>query len=189
MSDAMATALAAAVVRPALLVEIEFANNTARAWSGLGDLSWGGMTFSGLGDFGSVSTIEETNEVQNQGLQLGLSGISPNLMPEILADLRILGQVTIWLACFDESGQIIADPVIVWQGDSDSAQLVDAGDHCTAQLSVEDDLADLNRPCFRRYTNEDQQSDYPGDTGMQYVAGLQEQITFWGTTPSSINNV
>jgi hypothetical protein len=62
-------------------------------------------------------------------------------------------------------------------------------------------LVDLNRPCYRRYTVDDQQMDLaatltalglPGttiDTIFRFVPGLQEMVTFWGTSPSSINNV
>ena len=189
MSDGMATALAAAVVRPALLARMEFASDIGYAWSGYGDLVWDGMTFKGLGEFGEISPIEETSEVENKGITLALSGISPATLPDVLKETRILGDVTIWLACFDEAGAIVPDPVIAFRGYMDSSEMVDGGAECSATLAVEDDLADLNRPCFRRYTNEDQQRDYPGDTGMQYVAGLQEQITFWGRTPASINNV
>jgi hypothetical protein len=185
----MAAALAAAVLQPALLVSMQFASETGYAWSGYGDLVWSGMTFKGLGEFGQISAIEETNEVENKGITLALSGIAPRLMPQVLKETRILGAVTVWLACFDSTGAIIADPVIAFQGFMDSPAMVDGGKDCTASLAAEDDLADLNRPCYRRYTNEDQQIDHPGDTGMQYVAGLQEQITFWGVTPGSINNV
>jgi hypothetical protein len=189
ITDAMEAALAASVVRPALLVSFEFASGKAYAWSGYGDLAWNGMTFKGVGDFGQVQPMEQTNAVENQGVRMSLSSIASALASDVLSEVRILGDVTIWLACFDQTGALIPDPVIAWQGDMDAAHLNDAGEQCTAELAVEDDFADLNRPCFRRYTNEDQQMDYPGDTGLQYVAGLQEQITFWGTTPSSINNV
>ncbi len=189
MSDSMAAALAAAVVRPAMLARMEFASDVGYAWTGYGDLVWNGMTFKGLGTFGEISPIEETNEVENKGITLSLSGISAETLPDVLKQTRILGDVTVWLACFDSSGAIVPDPVIAFRGYMDAPEVVDAGKECTASIAAEDDLADLNRPCYRRYTNEDQQRDNPGDTGMQYVAGLQEQITFWGRIPSSINNV
>jgi len=185
----MAAALAAPIVRPALLVKMQFADSIGYAWSGLGDLTWSGMTFKGVGDFGGVDPIEEGFDVENRGIKLSLSGISSTLAPEVLTETRILNPVTIWLALFDTTGAIIPDPIVAWVGYMDQPRIVDGGDQITAEIAVEDDLGDLNRACFRRYTNEDQQSDYPGDTGMQYVAGLQEQITFWGTQPSSINNV
>lgn len=189
MTDAMAAACAAPVQRPALLVRMEFANGFAYAWSGLGDLAWQGMTFRGVGDLGEISGLEETLDVENKGITLSLSAISAEMAPEVLNETRILGDVTIWLAQFDSTGAIIVDPVVAWRGYMDAPTLTDGGEQCTASVAVEDDLADLNRAVFRRYTNEDQQQDFPGDTCMQFVAGLQEQITFWGRTPSSINNV
>jgi len=83
----------------------------------------------------------------------------------------------------------------------DQPSIEDDGKTCSISISCENVLVDLNRPCYRRYTNDDQQIDIQAtltrlglssstvDTGFRWVAGLQEQITFWGTMPSSINNV
>ena len=41
-------------------------------------------------------------------------------------------------------------------------------------------LIDLNRSRVRRYTNEDQQIDYPTDVGFEYVQSLQDFEIKWG---------
>ena len=43
----------------------------------------------------------------------------------------------------------------------------------------------MNVAVDRRYTDEDQQMDYPGDLGFQFVNGIQEAQIYWGRSPSS----
>ena len=62
----------------------------------------------------------------------------------------------------------------------------DSGETSTIELTVESRLIDLQRQRERRFTDADQKYFYPGDTGLQYVAGLQDQVIYWGaSTPVS----
>jgi hypothetical protein len=47
----------------------------------------------------------------------------------------------------------------------------------------------MNVPANRRYTQEDQQRDYPGDLGFQFVNSIQESQIFWGPGPGTSNNL
>jgi hypothetical protein len=118
----------------------------------------------------------------------------------VLWETRLLYRAQTWLALWDESGNLIETPVLSYQGKMDQPSIDDDGKTCSISIATENVLVDLNRDCSRRYTNDDQQMDLAAtlkrlglpsttvDTGFRWVAGLQEQITFWGTTPSSINN-
>lgn len=201
ITAAVAAALCAPVLRVGFLVSMQFASSTAYCWTGLRPLTWNGVTFQGVGTLGSISTISEDSEVEAKGITLTLSGIPSDMMTDVLTEVRILGDVKVWLACFDESLSLIPDPILSYQGKMDAPSIDDNQETCTATITVENVLVDLNRPCYRRYTNDDQQMDLAAtltrlglpantvDTGFRHVAGLQEQITFWGTSPSSINNV
>jgi hypothetical protein len=202
MTPAVATALCAPYVRIALLASMQFASSTEYVWTGIGPFAWNGMTFQGVGDMGSVSTISEDSNVEAKGITIELNGISPNNLTNVLSETRILGLVQIWLAVFDPvTGVLISDPVMIYQGKMDEPATNDGAETCICDINVENALVDLNRPCYRRYTNDDQQLDLAAtltrlglpattlDTGMRFVPGLQERVTFWGTSPSSINNV
>ena len=197
----MATAISARVLRPAFLISMEFATSTSYAWSGLGPITWGGMTFQGIGTFGSISTISEGSTVEAQGLTIELSGINPASMNNVLNETRILGTVNIWIALFDDTGALIPDPFMSYQGKMDQPSISDDNKSCTAAITVENILDDLTRSCFRRFTNDDQQIDLAAtltrlgmspttiDTGFRWVPSIQEAIIFWGTSPGSSNNV
>jgi len=80
-----------------LLVEIETDSLPIRAWTGSGDLVFEGNTFSGVGQFGSVSEIEETTEIAARGMQFGLSGIPSSLLSSALQDMRQGRTAKLWM--------------------------------------------------------------------------------------------
>lgn len=201
LTTAMQEALCAPVLRCALLASLQFADNTVYVWSGLGPLTWNGNTYQGVGSLGSISTISEGSTVEAEGVTFTLSGIPASLVSEVLWETRLLYTAQVYLALWDASGNLIADPVLSYRGKMDQPSISDDGKTCTISISTENVLVDLNRSCYRRYTNDDQQIDLAAtltrlglpsttvDTGFRWVAGLQEQITFWGRMPSSVNNV
>src|SRR5579859_6702794 len=183
MSTAMATALCAPVLRPAMLVSLQFAASTVYVWSGVGPFTWSGMTFVGVGDLGNIVTMSEGSTVEAQNVTIELSGIPSDMMTEVLTETRILGTVNIWLALFDANGVVIPDPILSYQGKMDKPEIDDSGDKCTCSISVENVLVDLNRAVYRRYTAQDHQSDLAVtltrlglplttvDTGFRFVPG------------------
>jgi len=201
MTAAMATALCAPVVRMAILASLQFGDNTIYVWTGIGPMTWNSMTFQGVGQFGDISEISEDSNVEAKNVSISLSGIPSSLINEVLFQVRVLRTAQIWLALYDGSGNLISTPLLSYQGMMDAPQLADDGKTCTCTISLENVLVDLNREVYRRFTDEDQQMDLAAtlsrlhmaantvDTGFTHVAGLQEQITFWGRTPSSVNNV
>lgn len=200
MTPAMAAAFCAPVLRPALLVALNFATGPVYVWNGSGTLTWNGMSFTGVGALGSISTISEDSTVEAKGITLELSGIPSDLLTDVLEATRVLGRVQIWLALFDANNNIIADPILAWQGGLDKPTTKDSGETCTVSINCENVLVDLNRACYRRYTDADQQLDLADtltrlslpantvDTGFTHVPGIQEASIFWGTTPHSSNN-
>jgi hypothetical protein len=82
-------------------------------------------------------------------------------------------------AVLNGSGSVIG-ATTVFEGRMDQMQVRKAGDTCEIRISLESNLIDLNRSRERRYTHEDQQSDYSGDKGFEYVVSLQNKRVTWG---------
>ena len=188
-TSAFVAALDANVLRPAIFVSMAFANETLYLWSGTGTVTWNGISWSGVGTLGSIASVEEGSTVQARGTVLTLSGIDPQLLGDSLSDLQQGLPVTVWLALFDSTPAIIANPVIVFQGRMDQPTITMDGTTATIQINCESRLIDMNVPAERRYTNEDQQRDYPNDRGFEFVNAIQEMTLYWGRTPNSQNNV
>src|ERR1019366_8102729 len=88
-------------------------------WSGMGPIVWSGHTWKGAGLILSISALEEGSTVEARGITLSLSGIDTTLLPIVLEDYKLGGAVTVYLAAFDSSGVIVADPIPAWGGRMD----------------------------------------------------------------------
>lgn len=167
-------------LRPVLFYEGEFASGTSRAWTGYGEIEWNGHTWQGVGHFGGISAIEETGDIVATGFAVTLSGVPQDLLAIALADARQGKPGRVWLAFLDESGNVIADPYLSAAGRLDVPEIEEGAETATIRISYESRLIDLERPRVRRYTHEDQQIDYPGDKGFEYIPSLQDAQITWG---------
>jgi hypothetical protein len=182
-------AIQSAALRPALFVEANFTSGPIYVWSGVGSITWGGHTWTGLGSFGNVSMIEEGATVEAKGITLTLSGIDPTMLTGILDEFQVGLPVIVSLGLFDAAGALIANPVGCFVGQMDQPTLDVTGTSATISINCESRLIEMNVAVDRRYTNEDQQRDYPGDRGLEFVNSIQEAQIYWGRTPSSVNNL
>jgi hypothetical protein len=169
-----AAAATAPVVAPVVLCELDFATGPFRVWTGLGDLSWAGLTFSGIGDLGAMSEVEETVELRAVRLTLTLSPVPQEVIDIALAERSFrLRPARLWGALLDAEGAFVADPFPLWAGLMDTMEVTDGAEPRVA-LTCESRLVDLERAEVRRYTDADQQAEYPGDRFFEYVPALQE---------------
>jgi len=188
-TSAFIAALEQKILRPALFVQAAFASTTLYLWTGRGSVSWNGHTWLGVGTLGSVSTIEEGSDVQARGIVLTMTGIDATLLTDVMTEMQQGLPVTVYLGLFDATPSLIANPVISFQGRMDQPTLDVDGSTATIQIACESRLMDLNTPAERRYTNDDQQRDYPNDRGFEFVNSIQELTIYWGRTSSSTNNL
>lgn len=175
-------------LRPAFFVEAHFVNGPIYVWSGRGSIVWGGHTWLGVGSLGSISTIEEGSSIDAKGITITLSGIDSDLLGDILTEFQVGLPVIVNLGLFDATLTLIDTPVIAWAGRMDQPTIDVDGQTCTISINCENRLVEMNVAVDRRYTNEDQQLDFPGDRGMEFVSSIQDVTIYWGRTPSSINN-
>lgn len=183
----MLDALTSTVVPIAILAEATFRTGTVYLWSGMGPLNWNGQTWQGVGALGSISPIEEGSTVEAKGVTITLSGFDPTLLPDVLNEFALLQPVNIYLACFN-GGAIIADPLLAFSGRMDQP-MIEVGQSAKISINCETDLLDLNVATDRRYTQDDQQMDWPGDLGMNFVPAIQEITIYWGSAPIPGQNI
>lgn len=180
LSAAMLAAITAGTVKPVVFYEGEFSTGTLRLWSGLGDVSWNGQTWNGAGGMLGVSAARETSGIEAVKFSVGLNGESQALLSANLGAVRQGMDGTVWLGAIGADGAVVADPRIMFKGKLDVPDVVDNGQSCTLGVSYESRLIDLERARVRRYTDEDQQIDYPGDRGFEFVPSLQDKQIPWG---------
>lgn len=176
----LAAALDDATVRPILLFEGEFASGWLYFWTGLGDLSHGGNTYTGVGTLIGLDRIQETSEVKAAGVSVSLRGIDSTMISVALSELRQNRTGAIKFALLDAADAIIGDSFTVFEGRLDIGEIEERPDGAVVALRYENQLIDLERARERRYTHEDQQIDHPGDLGFEYVPALQDVVINWG---------
>lgn len=180
LTTAFKNSITAVQVTPVLIFYADFPTGAVRCWSGYGDLSWGGNTYTGIGNFGGVDRVDESSDQSAKGITFSLTGIPSSLIAIALADAYQGRTCSLWLGTLDSAGALIADPYLFFSGRMDVMEIEDGGETASIKLTGENRLIDLNRARARRYTHEDQQIEYAGDLGLEYVAGLQDKKIYWG---------
>lgn len=188
LSTAMQAVATAELVRPIYLVDLEFASGSIYLWSGLGDLSFNSNTYIGVGDLLSIGAVQESTELTATGAQITLGGIKQSLLT-LARDEPYQGRpLTIRLGAFDENGDLIASPVILFSGFMDVMTINDSGETSTITVSAENKLIVFQKTAVRRYTAEDQKIEHPTDKGFEFVSKIQEKEIVWGRpSPASMN--
>lgn len=185
LSNAMKEMAVAKVVRPIFLVRMVFDSSQLNIWSGVGDISFDSVTYTGLGDLLSISDIKETSDISATGINVSLSGVKSSLIA-IAKDQEYQGrELTVRLGAFNESGSLIADPVIIFSGFMDTMTIAEAGTYSTISIAVENKLVAFERSKVRRYTAEDQKIDHPTDKGFEFVTSIVQKQIIWGRPTGS----
>lgn len=203
LSTEVEAASTAQTLRPIALVELLFDSGAFRMWTGWGTLMWGdlpaftdgtyfsdGTTWSdlvgqkpwyGAGDLGTIGPIEETTEVRAVGVELGLSGITTEVLDIALGETWQGRTGRIYIGVLDSEGQMDGEPYLAFEGPMDRMTLID-GIEAAIKLQIETEQIDLERANGLRYTPESQRSLWPGDKFCDYVSSIQEGEIPWGVS-------
>jgi hypothetical protein len=172
-------ALGANSIQPFFAVELMFDTAPLRLWTGLGDrtinVQGADQTFTGTGSLLSLGGIDEVNDLSAKSFSLTLSGVDSTVVSLALQEPYQRRTVRMY---FGEQG--VSDVVQIFAGKMNTMSLYDAPDSSTVELQVESNLVELERSSNWRYTDENHQSRYSGDTFFSYVQTIQDQQVAWG---------
>lgn len=180
LTSAMLAAIATGNLKPLIMYEGEFVGGWVRLFSGYGELVWDGKTFTGDAEMMQISDIQEVSELQAVNFTVSLNGEMPAVIAAALSQVRRGKPGSVWLGLLDDSGALYVDPFLCFKGRADKPNIVPDPTHAVVSVAYESRLIDATRRRERRYTSEDQQIDYPGDLGFEYVPSLQDTVFTWG---------
>lgn len=180
LNASLVTEITAARLAPAQFVFLDFQTGPVRVWDGVGSIVWGGNTYVGLGYLGSITPIEETADVRANGVVFQVSGVPSSLIATVLGDAYSRRDAKIWVGALDATGALVADPDLMFSGKMNNVDFDKGEVEAIIRVYAESRLVDLRRSRERRYTHEDQQIDFPGDLGLQYMARAQSTPLNWG---------
>jgi hypothetical protein len=179
LTSGVQTAIEATQVQPFLLFEGLFASGYVRVWSGYGDIVWDGRTWIGVGSLAGISAVQETAEIQANGISVTLSGVPSEFISLVLQESEQGKSGKVYIGFLDASG-IIADPYLAFEGKLDIPSIQESGEDSLVTITYESRLIDLQRPRESRLTNEEQQREYVGDLGCEFVPAMKEVTLNWG---------
>lgn len=180
LTSGVQTAIEQTEVAPILLFEGLFSSGYVRIWSGYGDLSYGGNVWTGVGLLGSVSAVQETAEVQANGITVSLTGIPSEFISLVLYESEQGKSGKVFIGFMDANNALIADPYMMFEGKLDIPAIAEEGETSVVSITYESRLINLQRPRESRYTNEEQQREYPNDLGCEFVPAMKEVTLTWG---------
>lgn len=178
--SAILTAMAQPEVQPFYAIEMLFDSDPLRIWTGYGDRTIDGETYTGAGTLLSISGLDEVDDLAARAATLTLDGIPSSILSLALSEPFQNRPCRILFGVRD-----VDDFVEVFAGQMNTMNLTDNGETSTIELMVDSKLVLLERAKVRRYTHESHQSRYPGDNIFSVVADLQDKDVPWGRQPKS----
>ncbi len=184
ITSAMLAASQGAVARPFAAVEMDFSSGFVRVNSTPYTLTLDvagtspAETFSGVGQLGSISALNEASELRNVSVQYSLRGIPSDLISAALGEDYQGRSCKLWFGLLDDDQQVVATPVLVRDDLMDTMD-VELGKTATVTLTAQSRLARWESPSGGRYTNEEQQSRHTGDLGLEFIAQMIEKQIVW----------
>ena len=179
MTLAAETAIAGSNVCWTLLYELYFPSGTVRFCSAMHDVEWDSNTYTGAGAVSAVEPVLETVSPTALARNIRFSAIDPAYLSAILDDHYQGQTVREYLALCNEDWEIIADPVLTFEGRMDEPEIT-VGDTASIQLSVENRMAGWDQPRLRRYNHADHTARHAGDRFFEFVEELQDKTIVWG---------
>lgn len=181
LSSGMAAAVAAPVVRPILFAELSFRSVTWRGWTGRGTVSWSGQDWVGYGAMLGFDGGDTSIDGSASQARLTLSGVASEYLALAYSDEYQGRPARIWLGAIDDAGAIVEEPAPVCFGLMDTMADADDGASGSLAMTIQTQMLDQRRPRIWRLTDAHQRELFPGDKGLEFVAGLeQKKIVFGG---------
>ena len=153
-------------------------------WGGHGAIAIDGFAFKGLGDRGLVSVSGGTLGGREQGAELRLSGVDPDVVGQFnLRSLRGM-PVVIWRLIFNGSGAELLHAAVFLRGRVDRADLDETpGGTAAIVIGIEGAARGLGRRSERMRTDADQRLIAPNDGAFRRIAYAGEKTIHWGGKP------
>lgn len=210
LPDTIVDALDDNVIYPFFAVEMNFdGDDVLRLWTGVGTLTFEGVSWAGAGTLLGISSVEETKEIAAKGANISITGLPSEVLGLALSTPYQGRTCKIYFGMFakgslqKESANFIlledgsrieledrsTGLTEIFTGYMDQMNISEDAGTGTIQVSVENKLIDLERARIARYTAEYQRSrDIAGastDAGFDFVADMQDQKLAWGRSSGS----
>lgn len=176
---AILTALTQPEVQPFYAVEMLFDSGAVRIWTGYGDRTIDGSTYTGAGTLLDIEGLGEVSDLSAKSITVSLSGVAASLVSLALQEPYQRRKCRVLFGAVD-----VSEFVEVFSGQLNIMRIEDSGEASTISVLVDSKLVELERSSNRRYTSESQKARFPNDTFFDYVSAIQDAEIVWGRKSS-----
>lgn len=168
------------VVRPLLLIDLDFSSGHIRLNSTPYALTYASNAYQGAAKLGEITPVEETADIQATAIAMKLYAVPRDVVSLALAEQYQGRSATMMLGLMDDNWSLVANPVTVFAGRMD-VMSISLGETASVSMTVESRFADWERPRIRRYTSEDQAAfEDAADSFFDYAPTMVEKTVKWG---------
>ena len=190
LSSEQLAAVSGTVRGAVMLLEMQFASGTQYKTTHTSPIVFGGNTYTALGQVLAVSPLDETGTVKTDRLKLRASIVDTAILAFLIGPASEYRnrRIKIYVQLLGTEWQPVADPIQRWSGFMDKISVVRntagaTGDtRASGYIEMTCVRAGLQR--FRaedglRMTHAQQQLEYPGDMGFEYIELLVNSPIIW----------
>ena len=204
LDSSIISALSSGDIEPFFAFKMEFDTTTLLLYTGLGTITIGSDTYTGVGSLLSFTNVEESADIGAKKVTITLSGIPSTNLSLALTEPYQGREVTILFGIrnanvvylIDENGDFIlteqgglidvtdsSEPnasSTLFVGYIDQMDITEGPETSSISVVLESKLLELERSRVLRYTSAIQKALYTGDKGFDFVDELQGQTFNWG---------
>jgi hypothetical protein len=168
-------ALTQSTCKPFFAVEMLFDTAPLRLWTGHGERTIEGETYTGTGAIVGFDGMQEVMDLSATQFTINVSGISSSILSLAIDEDIRNRKCSVYMG-----EQSISDVLLVGAGRMDSFDWQDNGETSQMSLTVETALAMGERSSNWRYTSESHKARFPDDTFFDQVSSIQDVQLNWG---------
>ncbi len=180
------TAFLDQVVKAVFYARMDFSSGVQRVHTEIGPQTvthpvHGAEAYIGIGDFGGITgSVVESVSGSPQAIRLSLTGVKASWINMGLVDDYYRRDVEIMLGLEDPSGDLVADPEILFSGFMDKIDMALNEGIGQMTLTCESRGTNLRLSSDKRFTDEDKQAEVNGDLLAEYVYLMADLKISWG---------
>lgn len=179
LSDQLKQAAHGSAVKLIMFAELALDSGTLYLHTNVGEQEFDGHTWSGLGDFGGISAIQESDELKSYDVTLVLSGLDANMLNEVLNQDYFGRAVTLYIGALDvDTNELVHTPDIMWSGFMDAATIT-AGRENTINIQCENEFSIFSKSNGSAFSDADLQAKYPGDLMFEFLPSMTDAVVVW----------
>jgi len=146
--------------------------------SGLGTITWGSIDWAGIGQIMVMDSVKEGIGISPQAIRLGVSAADADMIAVAMSTNYFRRACKVYLGALS-SGVLIADPTMIFSGFIQDIDVTMGGGEDQISITAESELIMFKRSRDVRFTANQLQSEYSGDTGLEYLESVSIQKVVW----------